>query len=192
MSWVGLCACIIYVYGATAKPVGLCCKLGLMKIKFLSLIASATFWMACTQTQEQGKLDAAVTATAIRPPLPQANVPYSEYPVNAAKGDTLFHHTGSIIVLPPNAFVDAKGQVVNGTVTLRYREFDGPVNFYLSGIPILCDSAGKQYVFESFGMNEILAYREGQPLSVNPASKPSIYMATQNGTSAHQLYFWIA
>jgi hypothetical protein len=161
-----------------------------MRITIFLLIVLTTVLVCCTQTTQEAPQNIAAPATGYQPPLKQVNVPYSEYSIDARQGDTLFYHTGSIIVLPPNAFIDAQGQVINGTVTLRYRELLDPVDFYFSGIPMVYDSSGKQHMFESFGMNEILAYKDGVPLRVNPASKPTIHMAAQNNSPAPNLYFF--
>lgn len=60
--------------------------------------------MAACKQQEKKEEEATVTVTAsltpfITPPIKSADVPYKEYEVDAAKGDTLIYPTGSIIRL---------------------------------------------------------------------------------------------
>jgi hypothetical protein len=125
----------------------------------------------------------------INPPLPAADVPKAEFMVEAAKGDTVFYKSGSIILFPPNSFIDKNGEVVSGSVRVTYREFADPVDFYLSGISMSYDSAQKQYSFESFGMCEILAYKDSIPVYVNPSSKPLINFVSKNQSNVGNLYF---
>ena len=83
-----------------------------------------------------------VTISFINPPLKNVDVPFTEYNVDAAKGDTIFYQSGSILLFPPNAFVDKNGNVIEGNIQIKYREFSNAVDLYLSGIPMSYDSAG--------------------------------------------------
>jgi len=133
--------------------------------------------------------EAIATESFIKPPLQGADVPYHDYTVDAAKGDTLIYHTGSIILFPPNAFVDETGKPVTGNVQVKYREFTDPIDLFLSGIPMQYDSAGAAYQFESSGMFDIRAFKDGKPVFVNQANKPEINLATSNTDNKHSLYF---
>lgn len=124
----------------------------------------------------------------INPPNEKWNVPYKEYTVEAAQGDTLFYPTGSILEFPANAFVDKQGKPITGKVQVKYREFSSPIDFYLAGIPMQYDSAGKKYLFSSSAMCEVYAYKDGEPVFVNPASKPVFNIATNNDEPGHNLY----
>ena len=104
-------------------------------------------------------------ARVISPAIDGIDIPLSEYSVSASAGDTLYYSSGSIIIFPANSFVDKKGRVVSGDVQVRYREFSNPVDFYLSGIPMDYEDAGKHYTFESSGMAEILAFRGSKKFS---------------------------
>lgn len=125
----------------------------------------------------------------IQRPIDSVDIPYQEWKVNSAAGDTLFYHTGSILVFPPNAFIDKIGHIVTGEVVVKYREFTDPLDFYLSGIPMQYDSAGTGYTLSSSGMCEILAFKDGKPVYVNPAGKPEIHLATSDSASNHNVYF---
>lgn len=125
----------------------------------------------------------------INPPLSIIDVPYTEYNFDAEKGDTLFIPSGSIIYFPPSALTDSAGNLIKGTVNIRYREFSSPVDFFVSGIPMGYDSAGKKYNFESSGMCEINAYQNRKALFINPKSKPEINLSGNNKSRLHSLYF---
>jgi hypothetical protein len=149
------------------------------------------FVFASCQSKDEKKAAPATVSTQsfIRPPLKNVDVPYEEYQVDAAKGDTLFPETGSIILFPPNAFVDKEGKRITGNVQVKYREFNEPIDFFLSGIPMDYDSAGKKMTFESAGMCEVLAFKDGQPVFVNPNSKPEINLVSNDAKPNYNLYY---
>lgn len=125
----------------------------------------------------------------INPPLAHINVPVTKYTVEAEKADTIFHHSGSVIIFPPFSFTDNQGNLIKGKVIINYREFNDPLDFFVSGIPMDYDSAGRKYNFESSGMCEIVGYQEDQLLLVNPLSKPVIYLSGKNKSELHNVYF---
>lgn len=150
-------------------------------ITFLSL----TFLISCIRKEDRSNKSA---ASFVNPRIPAADLPVTEYDVTAETGDTLFYPSGSILVFPKNAFTDAEGRLIRGNVTVKYREFAGPTDFFLAGIPMEYDSAGVSYTFESAGMCEVLASQEGKPVFVNPAAKPEMYLASRSDFGA-DIYF---
>jgi hypothetical protein len=125
----------------------------------------------------------------VNPPIPTADIPFTDYTVDAAKGDTIMYPSGSVLLFPKEAFVDKNGKVVEGKVNIKYREFSNPADQFLSGIPMGYDSAGVHYTFESAGMCDIQAFKDGQPVFVNKKNKPVINIATQNTDPAQNLYY---
>ena len=157
------------------------------KITLLTLIA--LLGAACNQHDKKETKAVEPTSHFIERPLKDVDVPFKEYTVDAEKGDTLIYPTGSIILFPPNAFVDEAGNIIKGKVQVTYREFTSPIDFYLAGIPMDYDSAGKKYVFESSGMFEINAYKDNKPVFVNPNSKPEVNISTKNDSPGHNIYY---
>jgi hypothetical protein len=151
----------------------------LSKLFLLSLLA-----VACTNSPINQ-----VDVPFVNPPLDGVDVPYSDYAVVAERGDTIFYPSGSIIVLPSNAFVDKDGKEVTGKVDVSYREFADPVDFFLAGISMAYDSANVRYIFESSGMCEILASQNGQPLYVNQAAKPQVNLVSPTSNPMHNVYY---
>jgi hypothetical protein len=145
--------------------------------------------VGCQQRKSPQTQTGSASYNFIHPPLPGVDVPTTEYDVDAAHGDTLFYKTGSMILFPAHSFVDKSGKLVEGKVQVTYREFIDPIDFYLSGIPMNYDSIGKQYVFESSGMCEILAFQNGMPVYVNQANKPEIIMTNISNTAGSGLYY---
>lgn len=125
----------------------------------------------------------------IAPPSAALDIPFSQYSFDAAKGDTIYYPSGSIICFPANAFVDAAGNLIKGMVNINYREFADPVDFLVSGIPMDYDSAGVNYNFESSGMCEINAYQNNNAVFVNQQAKPQINLSGKNKDARHNVYF---
>lgn len=125
----------------------------------------------------------------INPPLAAVNVPVSEYTITAETGGTIFHPSGSVIYFPPNAMVNEAGALIKGTVHITYREFADPLDFFVSGIPMQFDSAGKKYNFESSGMCEINARQENKTVFVNPLASPQLHLSSKNKSPLHNVYY---
>lgn len=159
-----------------------------MSIKEISIFALLFAFASCSQVDKKISNQNIATNNFIEPPIPSSNIPFSEYSFDAAKGDTLFYETGSIILFPPNSFIDKEGNLVEGNIDVKYREFTNPIDFYLAGIPLDYDSMGKTYSFESSGMCEVLASKNGNPVFVNPKSKPEVNMVSTNKSDAHSIY----
>jgi hypothetical protein len=140
------------------------------------------------QTAKAEKANTQKSGSFVRPPITEADIPYSHYTINAESGGTIEHPSGSTIVFPANAFVDANGKIITGKVDVRYREFPDPAAMIFSGIPMRYDSAGKTYQFESSGMCDIRADQNGKGLGVNPKRKPTINMVSANADESYNLY----
>jgi len=125
----------------------------------------------------------------VNPPVPSADIPFTDYALDAEKGDTIMYPSGSVLLFPKDAFVDKNGKLIQGKVNIKYREFNNPVDQFLSGIPMGYDSAGVHYTFESAGMCDIQAFKDGQPVFVNKNSKPVINIVSQNKDVAQNLYY---
>ncbi len=128
-------------------------------------------------------------AAFINPPVPGVNVDYENFSFDAEKGDTLYYHTGSVLIFPKNALVDAHGKPVSGKVRIAYREFLDPVDFYFAGIPMNYDSGGTVYNFESAAMCEIKGFQDSTAIFVNPAAKPELILSTANSSTEQNLYY---
>lgn len=159
-----------------------------MNTKILSLIILSLALNGCGYFEKE-KSVLTETERFIKPPIANANIPFDEFDIEVGKGDTIFSNSGSILLFPPNAFIDREGKIVQGNVQLKYKEFSTPIDFYLSGIPMDFDSLDKHYNFESSGMCQVLAFKDGDPVFVNPLNKPEIYLASNNKSDLHKIYY---
>lgn len=124
----------------------------------------------------------------INPPVAQLDIPKNSYSINTGSDTVLLHSTGSVLVIPQDAFVDEQGRDVTGTVQLNYREFHDHTDIILSGIPMMYDSAGQQALFESAGMFEIGATQNGKPLQLKPGRAITVNMISTNSDSTFNFY----
>jgi hypothetical protein len=114
----------------------------------------------------------------ISPPIASMTIPSEKFTVDASRGGTITNKNGSHIHVPSKAFVDKKGKLVSGKVELRYREFNNPIDIFLSGIPTHYDSAGQTYFFQSAGMMEIQAYQDDDQVILDKNKKIDVDMTS--------------
>lgn len=158
-----------------------------MNCNYSILLASLlVIAVGCSSPQSQ---QSNVETPFINPPIKGVNIPYDNFTLSAERGDTIYYQSGSIIVFPPDAFVDEKGQIVSGEVTIAYREFADPIDFFIAGIPMTYELNGVQTIFESSGMCELIANQKGHSLFVNPQNKPQINLRSFSNDTTHQIYY---
>lgn len=124
----------------------------------------------------------------INPPLKGLDIAFSNYQVNAVRGGTIEHSSGSKLVFPANAFVDASGNTITGNVNIQYREFRDQADFFLSGIPMQYDSAGTTYQFESAGMMHIAAFVDGKVAYLKKDKSVEVQFASSQTGSQFSVY----
>ncbi|MBL7779522.1 MAG: hypothetical protein JNK66_14675 [Chitinophagales bacterium] len=151
----------------------------------LATVVAAVLLLSKAMTNEhtQG------TTAFINPPLPMSDIPRVSYAVNTISDTVILHTSGSRIIIPANAFLDKSGHAINGTVQLHYREFHEISDVFLAGIPMVYDSAGEQFHFETAGMIDITAYNNGLPLFTNPLSPIRVEMVSQNSADRFNTYY---
>ncbi|HEY1039873.1 MAG TPA: hypothetical protein VGF30_10735, partial [Bacteroidia bacterium] len=160
------------------------------KTYLLSLLLGLGF-ISCSDEKKVVQEESVVTDSfpCVAPPIPGVDVTKEVYTINAEKGDTLYSKSGSVILFPKNSMVDENGKPVTGDVKVTYREFNDPVDFFISGIPMSYDSAGASYDFRSAGMCELKATQNGKEVFVNPQSKPEINLMSNSNDPAFNLYY---
>lgn len=160
-----------------------------MKRRNITIIAAIIVIVIVMIAKCNCRTETKLAVRFVNPPVPAADIPFTDYAVDAEKGDTIVYPSGSVLLFPKDAFIDKNGKLIQGKVDIKYREFNNPVDQFLSGIPMGYDSAGVHYTFESAGMCDIQAFKDGQPVFVNKNSKPIINIASQNKDIAQNLYY---
>jgi len=100
---------------------------------------------------------------ALKQPFQNIQLPLAQYRVDAEKGDTLKHSSGSVIVIPATAFVDKNGKAVNGKVDIHYREYNNSVDKFLTGIP----QSENNTTLQSAAMIQIQGFKDGKPVFIS-------------------------
>ena len=126
--------------------------------------------------------------SVIIPPISNLDIKKTYYSVNSKNDTSLNYESGSKISIPKNAFLDEKGNLIDGKVKIEYREFSNAFDIYLGGIPMEFDSGGESMVFETAGMFEINATSNNKPVYVNPENKITIDMNSFEKGNQYNLY----
>lgn len=125
----------------------------------------------------------------VQPPIPGQDIPYETYYLSSNCTQKLTTHSGTCLHIPEGAFVDSAGNKVPLPVELNYREFRNPVDFFVAGIPMTYDSAGTEYTFESAGMLELRAFKDGKEIFLAPGKSITADMKSNNNSSDFNVYY---
>lgn len=118
-------------------------------------------------------------------PLEKVQAKFANFRVDVNQGGVYEYQSGSRLVVPAAAFMDDYGKLVEGEVEIKYREYHDFVDFFLSGIPMIYDSANVKYTMESAGMIEIYAEQNGQQVRMAPGKNISVEMISRINVPPH-------
>lgn len=118
-------------------------------------------------------------------PIESAKPQFASHKIDANQGGVYQYRSGSRVVVPASAFVNDRGELVEGEVEIKYREYHDYIDFFLSGIPMTYDSAGTTYTLESAGMMEIYAEKDGQKVRMAPGKTIDIELHSAINAPAH-------
>ena len=121
------------------------------------------------------------------PPFKNADIQFKEYQVQADKGAVISYKTGTIITIPKDAFVDKEGKVIQGNVSVKYRELTNPEELFLAGIPMNYDSAGLALPMQTAGICELKVYKDDSLININPVNEINIDFASTFEKSGYNL-----
>lgn len=123
----------------------------------------------------------------VKPPIPGMDVAYDTFEVNVAAGDTILYRGRTRVVFAPGSIIDKNGKPVEKTRVV-YREFQNQSEIMLSGIPMMYDTAGNNYLFESGGMFELRNLNPGDRIKSEGLVSVSMYTTyPQTGNNWYQL-----
>lgn len=107
----------------------------------------------------------------VKPLLPGIDKPRERHSVDASAPIDVMMGDGVRVRIPAASIVDARGNPVEGTVELSYRSFSEPYEIIAAGIPMHVATAAGTGHFETAGMYELYATREGEPLALAPGAR---------------------
>lgn len=134
--------------------------------------------------------NAYVTPSNVSPPLEKVSVPTHRFKVDASKGKTIeIKETGSSIVIPANAFVDAAGNTVTGEVEIQFKEYHDVGDILASGIPMRMTAPdGSTGYMQSAGMFDIQGKSEGKAIFVAEGKALDVNVASDYNDVTYD--FW--
>lgn len=165
-----------------------------LRMRYLSYVASAAAAVALIllaitvfNRPKPAILEARYFASRpfIEVPLEKAQPSFASFRVDVNQGGVYEYESGSRLVVPVAAFMDDYGKLVEGEVEIKYREYHDYVDFFLSGIPMVYDSANVKYTMESAGMIEIYAEQNGKRVRMAPGKNIAVEMISRINVPPH-------
>jgi hypothetical protein len=155
-----------------------------LKIIFASLILFSAIISCKKELKPKELIENEATSFAMKPPISNVLIKYNEFEINPLKDTIIKHKSGAVIEIPKNAFLNANGDVIIESVNLKFRSFSNSLEIYLAGIPMTAEINGEKMVYESAGMFEIKADKNGKKLYVNKESKIKVTLESfENDTN---------
>ena len=115
----------------------------------------------------------------INPPLKTVKTEFSALEIDVQTGGEFTMEDGTKIFIPKDAFVDANGALIFGTVVLQYRKYQDIADIFLSGIPMQYDSSNVRYDMASVGMMELYGTANGLMARIHPDKNLSVELVAQ-------------
>jgi hypothetical protein len=142
-----------------------------------------------TQNATNTESTSSKTQAFIKPPIDKVKMNYSRYKVDNTKGGEIKHHSGSKIKILKNSLVNKQGELITGEVEILYRELHDQADIIAGGIPMVYDSAGTKYTFESAGMFDIRGLQNGEPVFVKEGSPISVEFNSKQSADKFNQYY---
>lgn len=111
----------------------------------------------------------AVPATSFEEQIKPFETAFISKKITARQGATIsLKHSKSTLYIPPYAVVDSEGNPVKGTYNLEYRELRDRAQMAFSDLPMEYKNHEGARGFNSAGMLEVRAFKEGEELFIAP------------------------
>jgi|GEM_PF-852678 len=132
-----------------------------------------------------GTLDAPGFAGRYRPemfhrPLTEIVADKEVFVIENQESNCIETASGSMIDVPPMAFMDAYGRPIGGAVELTYEEINSPFSVFASGINMQGDECQPNSHLETSGMFSINATHRGKPVEIRPDRPVRIDLASNS------------
>lgn len=122
-------------------------------------------------------------------PLPSVDPEAERFVIDAETGSCIETAGGTLIDIPPMAFMDAYGRPISGEVEVAYEEFSDPFSIFLSGITMKYKGNGSVQDFESAGMFSLTASQRNRPVELRPERTVSMDFVSTSADNNFDLYF---
>lgn len=144
--------------------------LGGVSFVLISILGTTLYFF----DEASGNQHESIVDKSIKRPFAEVPIEYEIYEIEASESSVIETKNGAVIEIPPNCFVNGKGESVAGKISLKYRDFEDMIDVFLSGISMEYDSVGEKYHLESAGMFELRGIQNDQPIFVKETSKVKV------------------
>lgn len=151
------------------------------EIEWLSVEQNNCNSESCARKQFHGF----VLEYAFEQALSVSNLPRQRTVITAQSGASITGKKGTQLIVPPNAFVDAAGNLIQGQVDVVLREALSPTDIIAANLQT-ATAQGK--ALESGGMLEITAYQHGRPLQLASGKSIEVTVTPKEYKPGMQLY----
>lgn len=132
--------------------------------------------------------DLASVGCLVKPPLPSSQLPIERFQFPAEERQEIRVSSGTVLLIPAQAFVDLDGQLAEGSVDLTYEEFHDRAEVFLSGIPMKYNSLGKEMPMETYGMFRVLASNKDGRLDLAPGKSIELEFVSNSSNANVNFY----
>ncbi|MBI34502.1 MAG: hypothetical protein CMP67_03970 [Flavobacteriales bacterium] len=125
----------------------------------------------------------------VDPPFKNLKINEDVFKVDANKGGIFKSRHGSIIKIPPFAFINHNGKIIkNHIVDIMFTEYKDVADQIISGIPMVYDSAGIKYMFSSAGMIKINGFIGDSAIQLSDKKNIEIEMKSNFSSRDYNFY----
>lgn len=148
------------------------------------LIAAGSFGFLQTRSTGGLEYDTTQQNIVLETEMSDLAPPRQRFLIQTDSSNVVETDGGLILYVPQGAFIDPKGQEVEGPVDLHVREALNPLTVIKSGWSSTSDGE----LLESGGMFEVTAFKDGVALQVHPERPLYFELPTQDYQEEMQLY----
>ena len=161
---------------------------GLIGIAVLTFIASKKYF--APKNAKSNILKSEIIKNKINKPIKNSTVPYEKILHDSKRKQNFVTKDQSIINIPKDACLTQTGELYEGKVIFNFRSFKSVPEIFISGIPMVYDSADIEYHLESAGMFELRALDTlGNVLKANPENLIAVEMSSNDASGKFNQYY---
>lgn len=123
-----------------------------------------------------------------KPLFPNEKKKYELATIDPNTSNSIIFNDLSSFEIPPNAFVNLKGEIVKSDVKIVYQSIRTQADIIRTGVPMTFDSAGKTEYFKTNGMFEIRAFSGNEALSLRQGVNLRATFPAKNDGLNYNLY----
>ncbi len=107
-----------------------------------------------------------------------------EFLISNQKENYIIGKKGTMLIFPPNIFLNSKGMIENENILIQLQEFNTKSEILLSGFY----TQNIHEIFDTEGIISVKAFKNGEELTVNPSKKFLICLKTDNEDNNYYLF----